>query len=113
MSVFDRMKTTWFPPTAVATRPGREPKMPPAYKPTVDEDTARAAAQILENRAFERVMTRLEAECHAKFAASANVLELPALQAEVQALGNIRAQIQAMADELKFHKHNPENVFDN
>jgi hypothetical protein len=80
--------------------------------PTVDEFTARAAIELLENRAFIKTFERLRTSALSDITHSqpglshAHVRE--AAHARIVALDAIQAELQSMADELKLHKKTPD-----
>lgn len=105
MGVFDRMKVSWFKPTAEPQRTPRvtfrpEKELPPA----IDEKTAEAAAQILENDAFRLVMGRLKSQVYADFANTNKTFDLPEIHTRLRALEEIEQQIGSMADDLKIRR---------
>jgi hypothetical protein len=81
----------------------------PAVIPTVDEDTARFAAQMVENSAFERVIERLRAERFVSFASAKpgfeGAIQRDAAHVGLLALDRIVSDIQGIADELKLHQN--------
>lgn len=112
MPLFDRMRTTWFPPKG---EPSRKPRV--AFKPppdnkdtgaTIDERTAFAAAEILENHSFERVIKRLRNEAYEEFSSSAEgeagAYSRDKAHAKIAIIEDIEASIQSMADQIKFFK---------
>jgi len=117
MSLFNRMKTSWFPPQAEADRKPRvATKAAPAttLNPAHDERTAFAAAEIIENHSFSRVMSRLKAEAVQGFSSSLpgvnGTYDRERAHMKMTILEEIETSIQAMADDLKLHRRkSPEN----
>lgn len=106
-----RMTFSWFQPKGEPTREARVSQLAGEFKPpspTVDERTALAANELLENQAFERAFKRIEAEAHRQFTASTpgvnGVQEREIAYTKVRALAEIRSSLEAMRDELKLHK---------
>jgi len=114
MALFNR--ATWFPPKGEPTRKPRniwseeEAKKVEKLQPTIDEETARAAQELLESHALERVFDRLRAGAMSDITTSVpGMTGMPGREdayARIRALDAIRDQIQAMADELKLHRRN-------
>lgn len=116
MGLFNRMATSWFPPQAEPTRQTRVSKWaepPEPVKATVDERTAMAAQEIMENGSFDRVMKRLKAEAFREFSSSAEgeagAYSRDKAHTKITALDEIEAAISVMADEMKLHKRSSEN----
>lgn len=113
MGKFSRMTTSWFRPPAEA-EPSRQPRVPQKaplsdqLKPTVDERTADAALQILENQAFVKVFERLRTAALVKFGQSkpgaAGAFDREAAHLVLTTLDTMHEQIKAMADETKIHR---------
>lgn len=103
------MRFSWFAPKA---EPKREPRVRKLVDqvaeplPTVDYLTAEAAQQLLENTAFDRVISRLRAQSVADFSEADpdEVLRLQKVSLRAKAIEEIAEQIRAMADELKLHQ---------
>ena len=81
---------------------------PSAPEPTIDERTAWAAQELLENDALRRVFDRLRKEAFHGFTNSppglGGQVDREAIFTKTRALDEIEASIRAMADQLKFHK---------
>lgn len=119
---FDRMSTSWFapPPEAVPSRGVRmTTHIPDAIKPTVDEFTARAALEMLENHAFVTIMERMKKEAVNEFTTSlmgeSGAHEREAAHLKLRVLDDIETSVRSMADELKLHQRHetPETVTNN
>lgn len=116
MSKFSRIKTSWFKPKA---EPSRKPRvaskaagLTDSFKPTVDERTALAAAEILENGSFERVFKRLRQTAIADFVGAApghaGLMQRELAHQGITVLDQIEAEIKAMADQMKLHRRQPQ-----
>ncbi len=116
MATFDRMRTSWFKPK---TKPSREIQLEEIkaenakrqvqeFTPTVDWDTAEAANEILENRAFTRVMERMRAARFAEIEGSAPGMAGMGVREQahvgLKALEQIKSDLEAWRDELKMRR---------
>lgn len=108
---FNRMVTSWFQPDPEAMserQPRVTARVPDAMKPSVDEFTAAAAMEMLENRAFITIMERLGDAALQEFTTSdfgvAGLATREAAHLKMRVLDDIRTSVQSMADELKLHR---------
>ena len=102
----------FFGPKAEPKRQARVAAKKPlsdTLSPTVDERTAEMASAVLENPAFERVFERLRTARLAEFANSelgtAGELTRDKAHLGLIVLDQIKSELEAMADELKLHRH--------
>jgi len=102
-------KFSFFPPKKESKRRDRFSK-PVDDTPlrTVDDDEIEAATALLENYAFERIMSRLRKQALAEVADPAMETKA-ALKARARLilLGEITDGIKAIADQRKFKKPEP------
>lgn len=108
----NRMSFSWFLPKGDPSRAPRVSQLAREVEeptPSVDERTAWAASELLENAAFERAFKRIEAEAMQSFSHSApginGLQEREIAYVKVRALAEIRSSLEAMRDQLKLHKN--------
>lgn len=106
----NRLKlASWFTPRGEPSRQPRVSKLAPeAPEPTIDERTAFAAQELLENHALERVFDRLRKQAFHDITNSRpgaeGLASREASYLKTKVLDEIHTSIRAMADELKFHR---------
>ena len=104
------MKLTWFSAKGEPSRGQRvtSKKALEDIRPTVDEITARAAQEIMENHAFTRVFDNLRQSALADM--SSSQMGMAGLQAReeahtrIKSIDKIQEELQSMADQLKLYR---------